>query len=416
MLLLAAFCSSDGLGQQIYTWQQIKDKFEAANPTLQAGKIGVDESKTLEVTAYLRPNPSLTGSLDQINPFSTQSSPTSGGSGYRPFAYTFPSGSISYLHEREHKRELRLESAQKGTAIAQSQQSDLERTLLFDLRSAFVQTLQAKAFLQNAIDNLKYWDKELEINKARLDAGDIAKIDQQRLILQRAQFESDYETALVNLRTAKIQLLTLMDDRTPIERFDVTGPFDFTDQIPGQDQLRTIALDHRPDLKAAMQAVDKAITDHKLAVANGSTDPTFSVDAARNPPIPAYFGFSINIPLRINDRNQGEKARTELDIRKNEKQKDAAEAQVFSDVDSAYATVISTVNLLKTYKSTYLDLAGSVRDTVAFAYNRGGATLLDYLDAEKSYRDVRLAYLNLVGSFLTAGSQLNMAVGQEVIQ
>jgi cobalt-zinc-cadmium efflux system outer membrane protein len=416
LLLLAAFCSSDGLGQQIYTWQQIKDKFEAANPTLQAGKIGVDESKTLEVTAYLRPNPSLTGSLDQINPFSTQSSPTSGGSGYRPFAYTFPSGSISYLHEREHKRELRLESAQKGTAIAQSQQSDLERTLLFDLRSAFVQTLQAKAFLQNAIDNLKYWDKELEINKARLDAGDIAKIDQQRLILQRAQFESDYETALVNLRTAKIQLLTLMDDRTPIERFDVTGPFDFTDQIPGQDQLRTIALDHRPDLKAAMQAVDKAITDHKLAVANGSTDPTFSVDAARNPPIPAYFGFSINIPLRINDRNQGEKARTELDIRKNEKQKDAAEAQVFSDVDSAYATVISTVNLLKTYKSTYLDLAGSVRDTVAFAYNRGGATLLDYLDAEKSYRDVRLAYLNLVGSFLTAGSQLNMAVGQEVIQ
>jgi cobalt-zinc-cadmium efflux system outer membrane protein len=208
----------------------------------------------------------------------------------------------------------------------------------------------------------------------------------------------------------------LLDDRTPIERFDVTGPFDFTDQIPGQDQLRVLALDHRPDLKAAIQAVDKAVTDHNLAVANGSTDPTFSVDAARNPPIPAYFGFSVSIPLRINDRNQGEKARTELDIRKNERQKDAAEAQVYSDVDSAYATVISTVNLLKTYKATYLDLAASVRDTVAFAYNRGGATLLDYLDAEKSYRDVRLAYLNLVGSFLTAGSQLNMAVGQEVIQ
>ncbi len=416
MLLLTGCCASDGQAQQVFTWQQIKDKFEAANPTLQAGRIGIDESKASEITAYLRPNPNLTGSLDQINPFSTQSSPTSGGSGYRPFAYTFPSGSLSYLHEREHKRELRLESAKKGTSIAESLQSDLERTLLFDLRSAFVQTLQAKAVLQNAVDNLAYWDKELEINKARLDAGDIAKIDQQRLILQRAQFESDYETALVNLRTAKIQLLMLLDDRTPIERFDVTGPFDFTDQIPGQDQLRVLALDHRPDLKAAIQAVDKAVTDHNLAVANGSTDPTFSVDAARNPPIPAYFGFSVSIPLRINDRNQGEKARTELDIRKNERQKDAAEAQVYSDVDSAYATVISTVNLLKTYKATYLDLAASVRDTVAFAYNRGGATLLDYLDAEKSYRDVRLAYLNLVGSFLTAGSQLNMAVGQEVIQ
>jgi len=412
-----------GLGQnaalsQSYTWQQIKDKFEAANPTLQAGKIGIDESKASEVTAYLRPNPTLTGTLDQISPFWTQPSPAGGpgSSVYRPLANLFPSGSITYLHEREHKRELRLESAKKGTAIAVSLQSDLERNLLFSLRSAFVQTLPAKAVLQNAVDNLAYWDKELGINKARLDAGDIARIDQQRLILQRAQFESDYETALVNLRTAKIQLLTLLDDRTPVEKFDVTGSFDFTEQIPGQDQLRTMALDHRPDLKAAVQAVEKAVTDHKLAVANGSTDPTFGVDAARNPPIPSYFGFSVSIPLRINDRNQGEKARTQLDIRKNEKQKDAAEAQVFSDVDSAYAVVMSTVKLLKTYKTTYLDLAGSVRDTVAFAYNRGGATLLDYLDAEKNYRDVRLAYLNLVGSFLTAGGQLNMAVGQEVIQ
>jgi outer membrane protein, heavy metal efflux system len=416
-LLLAGCLAPSGWAQQTYTWQQIRDKFETVNPTLQAGRIGIDESKANEVTAYLRPNPNLTGTLDQINPFSTQPPPNgSGGSSYSPFAYALPSASISYLHERQHKRELRLESAKKGTAIAESQQNDLERTMLFDLRSAFVQTLQAKAVLQNAADNLDYWDKELQISKDRLDAGDIAKVDQQRLILQRSQFESDYQTALVNLRTAKIQLLMLLNDRTPIETFDVTGPFDFVEQIPGQDVLRQLALDNRPDLKAAIQSVDKAITDHKLAVANGSTDPTFSMDAARNPPIPVYIGFSISIPLRINDRNQGEKARTELDIRKNERQKDAAEAQVFSDVDSAYTTVISTVNLLKTYKTTYLGLAASVRDTVSFAYNRGGATLIDLLDAEKNYRDVRLAYLNLVGSFLIAGSQLNMAVGHEVIQ
>ena len=104
-----------------------------------------------------------------------------------------------------------------------------------------------------------------------------------------------------------------------------------------------------------------------------------------------------------------------MDIRKNQREKDAAEAQVFSDVDSAYASVISTIALLKSYKANYLEVASSVRDTVQFAYNRGGATLLDYLDAEKNYRDVRLAYLNLVGSFLTAGGQLNMAVGHEVI-
>jgi outer membrane protein, heavy metal efflux system len=413
--LLAAGClASQAFAQQSFTWQQIKDKFEAANPTLQAGRIGVDESKANEITAYLRPNPDFSLSLDG---FSIK--PNSGI--YRPLSGVSAQPGFSYLHERAHKRELRLESAQKGTAIAESQESDLERNLLFSLRSAFVQTLLAKAVLQNAEDNLAYWDRELKITQDRFAAGDIAKVDQRRLVLQRSQFESDYQNALVSLRTAKIQLLTLLNDRTPIERFDVTGLFDFKDTIPGQDQLRQMALDNRPDLKAAVQSVDKAITDHKLAVANGSTDPTFSAwftnnSSNNNPFGQQTIGASVDIPLRIFDRNQGEKARTELDIRKNQRQRDAAEAQVFSDVDSAYATVISTVALLKTYKETYLAVAAEVRDTVQFAYNRGGATLLDYLDAEKSYRDVRLAYLNLVGSFLTAGGQLNMAVGKEVIQ
>ncbi len=406
MLLLIA---SAALAQQSYTWQQIKEKFEAANPTLQAGRIGIDESKANEITAYLRPNPDFSVGADQFALF--------GVSPYRPFSQVLESASMSYLHERAHKRELRLESAKKGTTIAESQQADLERTLLFNLRSAFVQALQAKAILENAKENLAYWNHELQINNERLKAGDIAQIDYKRQLLTRAQFDVDLETAQVNLRTAKIQLLTLLNDRTPIERFDVTGKFDYTDQIPGQDELRKIALDNRPDLRAAIQSVDKAVTDHKLAIANGSTDPTFSMDAARNPPgLDAYIGFSISIPLRIFDRNQGEKARTELDITKNQRQQAASQAQVFSDVDTAFETVQSTLNLLKPYKTEYLTTAEEVRDTVSFAYKRGGATLLDYLDAEKSYRDVHLAYLTLVGTFLTAGGQLNMAVGREVIE
>jgi outer membrane protein, heavy metal efflux system len=408
--LLAVGCvASPAVAQQAYTWQQIKDKFETVNPTLQAGRIGVDESKANEVTSFLRPNPTANLLADQFAIFGTTP--------YRPLSQILESATVNYLHERNHQRELRLESAKKGTTIAESQQADLERTLLFNLRTAFVQILQQKELLQNAKDNLAYWDHELDISNERLKAGDIAKVDYQRLVLARAQFEADYEDSLVNVRTAKIQLLTLLNDRTPIERFDVTGKYDFTDQIPGQDELRKIALDNRPDLRAAVQSVDKAVTDHKLAVANGSTDPTFGVDFGRNPPgLDAYVGFSVSIPLRIFDKNQGEKARTELDIRKNQRQQTAAEAQVFSDVDSAYETVLSSLNLLKAYKQKYLTVAADVRDTVQFAYNRGGATLLDYLDAEKSYRDVRLAYLNLVGSFLTAGGQLNMAVGHEVIE
>jgi len=218
------------------------------------------------------------------------------------------------------------------------------------------------------------------------------------------------------LRTAKIQLLMLLNDRTPVEQFDVTGMFDFSEQIQPQEELRRLAMDNRPDLKAAMQSVDKAQTDHRLAIANGSVDPTFSADFARNPPIPVYFGIGVSIPLRIFDRNQGEKLRTEQDITRNERLRDAATAQVFSDVDSAYATIESNLTLLRPYREVYLKEAVEVRDTVSFAYTRGGASLLDFLQAQQDYRSTRLNYLNLVGSYLTAAAQVNLAVGQEVIQ
>ena len=414
-ILVAGFLTAMALAQSPFTWQQIRDKFEAANPTLKAAQLNIEESHAAEVTAYLRPNPDFTGTLDQLNPLTTIASPVSGNSVYRPFANTLPFASVSYLHEREHKRELRLESAQKSTDIAASTYSDQDRTLLFNLRNAFVQTLQAKAVRENARENLDYWDRELAVNRNRFQAGDLAQVDLDRLELQRVQFESDLETATVNLRTAKIQLLTLLNDRTPIEQFDVTGPFDFIDRLMPMEELQDLALEARPDLKAAVQSVELAKTNHQLAVADGSTDPTFSVDLARNPPIPAYFGVSVSIPLRIFDRNQGEKARTEVDIGRNERLRDATQAQVFGDVDSAYVTLAGALNLLRPYRDKYLKLAEDSRNRISFSYQNGGASLLDYLDAEKAYRDTRLAYLNLIGSYLTAAAQMNMAVGREVI-
>lgn len=400
--------------QTALTWQQIEDKFEAANPTLKSARMSIDESKAEEITAFLRPNPNFTFSTDgtQLTPY---------GGVYRPFVGTQFASTISYLHERAHKRESRLESAQRTTDVAVSAYSDQERNLIFNLRSAFVQTLQAKAILQNAKENLAYWDHELEIDRKRLAAGDLAQIDVDRLELQRVQFESDYETAIVSLRTAKIQLLMLLNDRTPIEQFDVNGPFDFTDRLMTMEEFRNIALDERPDLKEAVQNVELAKVNHQLAVANGSTDPTFSVWWTRNPSFNNPYdnntiGASFSIDLRIFDRNQGEKLRTEIDIRRNERLRDAAQAQVFNDVDSAYVTLESGLNLLRPYKARYLKLASDTRDRVSISYKNGGSSLLDYLDAEKAYRDVRLAYLNLIGSYLTAAAQMNMAVGREVLQ
>ncbi len=395
------------------TWEQVRLRFEQNNPTLLADKLSIDESRAEEITAFLRPNPQLTLLADgtQIAPHKDV---------WEPFAGTFESPSLSYLHERRHKRELRLESAKKATLIAESSHADLERTLLFNLRSAFVSTLQAKAVLQLAKDNLAYYDHVLDISRTRFQAGDIAQIDLDRLELQRVQYESDLQTAEENLQTAKIQLLTLLNDRTPIAQLDVTGTYDFNDQLLPRDEFRKIAMDTRPDLKATIEAVDKAQTDHKLAVANGSTDPTLSAWYTHNSSTNNPFGIntagvSVSIPLRIFDRNQGEKLRTQLDIRRNERLRDATEAQVYSDVDSSYATVDSNLILLRPYKAKYLQQSVRVRDTITFSYQHGGASLLDFLNAEAEYRTVQLAYLNLVGSYLSAAAQLNLAVGREVI-
>jgi len=402
------------LCQQSLTWEQVRAKFEANNPTLKAAELNIQESRANEITAYLRPNPNFSMLAD-----GTQLVPYQGV--WQPISGTDYSPNVSYLHERQHKRELRRESAQKATGIATSQYTDQDRTLLFTLRSVFVQTLQQKALLALAKADLDYYDHVLSISSERFRVGDIAKIDFDRLELQRVQYESDLETARVGLLTAKIQLLQLLNDRTPAEQFEVTGPFEFVDQPLSLDDLHRMAIETRPDLKAAIQAVDKAKTDHRLAIANGSVDPTWDVWYTYNPSFNNPFdkhtiGGSVSIPLRIFDRNQGEKLRTLLDIRLNERQADAARAQVFSDVNTAYANVDSNVILLRPYKAKYLAQAVRVRDTMTYSFQRGQASLLDFLNAESDYRNVQRNYLTLIGSYLTSAAQLNEAVGREAIQ
>jgi outer membrane protein, heavy metal efflux system len=399
--------------QSGYTWEQIKIKFEIANPALKADANGVDELKAEEITAYLRPNPQFSLTVDgtQLVPHDSILKPLRG-------TYVVPN--FSYLHEREHKRELRLESAKEATRIGGSLHEDLERNLLYSLRSAFVQTLEAKAVPELARADLEYYDKIIEISRARFKDGDLAQIDLDRIELLRVQYESEIQTAIVNLRTQKIALLQLLNDRTPLDQFDVNGPFDFTSNLNSLDDFRQQALDDRPDLRAAMQGIEQAKTNHQLAISNGSTDPTFGAwytynSSNNNPNGIDTLGLSVSIPLRIFDRNQGEKKRTLIDIDRNQNLTDVARAQVFSDVDSAYEQVQSNILLLVPYRDKYKDQATRVRDTVTYAYQHGGASLMDFLNAQSDYRIVHLAYLQLVGAYLTAAGQLNLAVGREVI-
>ena len=408
-----ALCWLPAQAQQALTWDELKTRLLAANPQLKADALAVDEMKSAETTAALRPNPQFTELTD-----GTQIARHNGV--WQPLSGTSYQSQVSYLHERDHKRELRQQSAQQGTQISALAHEDLKRNLLFNLRTLYIQTLQAKEVLRLAKDDLAYYDHIIEISRDRFKSGDLAQIDLDRIELLRVQYESELEQAKVNLRTAKIQLQQMLNDKTPVEQFDVVGLFAFSPDLKPLEDYRQMALDARPDLQAALKAVEQAETNHKLAVANGSTDPTlaawYTYNASNNNPnANQTLGLSVSVPLRIFDRNQGEKQRTLIDIDRNKQLTEAARAQVFSDVDSSYAQLQSAIQLLQPYKAKYNEQARRVRDTVTYSYQHGASSLMDFLNAQSDFRQVQLSYVQLIGSYLTAAGQLNLAAGSEVL-
>ena len=366
------------------------------------------------MTAYLRPNPGLSIPGFLVNLTGTPPDTSR-------FQNLTTSVSLDYLIERRGKRGLRRDSARAATTIATSTQTDLVRTLGFTLRTAFIQLLQAKSFLALAQDNLTDYDEVLSQNRDRLQSGDIAQVDFDRLQLQRVQYESDLQTATVNVRTAKIQLLQLLNDQTTaVEAFDVTGPYDFAEPTRPLAELRQVALIMRPDLLAARQSIDKAKVDYQLAEANGSTDPDVGATVAwsRPPDGPenVALGIGFSIPLRIFDRNQGEKAKTKIDITRNEQLSDATRTQVLSDVDSAYATLHEHRRAAAAVQG-HLSRAvhARARHRAVLLPGRAARRSSSFCRRSRTIAPVQLAYVNLIASYLNAVNQLNLAVGQEVI-
>jgi outer membrane protein, heavy metal efflux system len=396
----------------VLNWEQIKTRFVAQNLSVQAGQIGIEESKANAISAGLRPNPEFTFTTDgfQVTPH---------GGVWRPLTGVLFTPGVSQLIERQNKRQLRVDSARLATSGAGSDQQDLERTLLFSVRTAFVGALQAKALVEVTQANLQSYDNVISVNRTRFQAGDISELDFQRVELQRVQFESDLANARVNLRTAKIQLLALLNDRTPVDDFDVAGDFEYKESVILLPELRQAAVANRPDLRSALTAIEKAKADSRLAIANGTADPVVGGWYSRNPSFNNPFDFNtiganVSIPIRIFDKNQGEKARTTLEITRTQRLRDALLTGIYRDVDSAYAALESVRILLRSYRDKYLQESGDIRDKVSFSYSQGNATLLEFLDAQKSYRDTQVAYIGLEGNYWSALAQLSLAVGQEV--
>ena len=410
--IVAALAQSLRGQTTVLSWEQIKTRFLTQNPSVLAGQTSVEESKANEITAGLRPNPQFNLSQDGL-----QLTPSAGT--WRPLTGIVITPGVSMLVERQNKRGRRVDSARLATSGAGSDQEDLQRTLLFAVRTAFLNTLQAKALVELTQASLQSYDQAIDANRTRFQAGDISELDFQRVEIQRVQFESDLASARVNVRTAKIQLLALLNDRTTVDAFDVAGNFEYRESILQLPELRQTAVANRPDLRSAETAIEKAKADNRLAVANGTADPVIAAWYARNPSFNNPFdsntlGTSVSIPIRIFDRNQGEKTRTALEITRTGRLREALLAGIYRDVDSAYAAVESVRTLVRPFQDKYLQESSEIRDKVSFSYSQGNATVLEFLDAQKSYRDTQVAYVGLVGSYWSALAQLSVAVGQEV--
>jgi cobalt-zinc-cadmium efflux system outer membrane protein len=384
------------------TLPQVLDLAHRSNPTLLSAAQHLAAVRAQEVTAGLRQNPNLTAAGQMV----TLSPDDANGP-------DFYSVGAQRLFERGNKRQLRVDTARSTTALTGFQLDDQRRQTDLAIRQAFSRMLYARQARDISRDNLEGYSKTVALMKVRLDAGDIDQTDFDRIELQLAGFESDRDNAELTLRQASIALQNLIGIAKPREDFDITGNLDPPPVAITLDALRTAALAGRPDLKAAQTQVDVDIASAKLAVANGTSDPIVEADFERTGHANT-FGANVNIPLRIFDRNQGEKERTRYEVESSRLALIAAQNQVLSDVDSAWAGYQTAQVQSERYRSKYLAEAAHVRDNLEFSYRNGNSTLLDYLSALSDYRLVNLAALNAKLQLLLSIEQLSYAAHTEI--
>ncbi len=375
------------------------------NHNLKAARSTIQQDQALEITANLRPNPVLT--LDaQFLPIFQPSEFTSE---YIDETAQFDAG-IAYLFERGKKRQHRLQAAQDVTAQAKSLVTDNERTLTFNVASQFVSVQLAESTLDLALQDMKSFQNTVDISQARYNAGDISEGDFLKIKLQMLQFQQDVAQAQLSKVQALVGLRQLLGYETVPEDFDVSSDFDYIPVHMKLEDLQSKALMNRPDFRAAQQGVIAAKSQYELAKANGKVDVTGTADydhvSATN--TASFFG---SLQLPIFNRNQGEIARTNYVINQAQEQELAASDQVMSDVLTAYEGVRENDLVVTQYRSGYLDAAQQSRDITEYSYKRGAASLLDYLDAERSYRAIQLNYRQSLAAYLTAVEQLREAVG-----
>jgi len=377
----------------------------ANNPNLNATRTQIDQNHAQEITANLRPNPTLSGDsqfLPIFNPsqFTTDTLDT---------LSQFDVG-VGYLFERGGKRKHRLQAAKDTTAVTQSQVADAERTLTFNVAQQFINALLAKSNLNFATMDLDSFQQTVNISQERYKAGDISEGDLLKIKLQLLTFQTDVAGARVAKAQALITLRQLMGYTSVPRDYDVAGDLAYEPLKAGLDDLQARALSDRPDLRAARQGVTAAQSQIALARANAKQDVNASMNVSHVGGASSASWF-VSVPLPIFDRNQGEIKRTMFAATQSTLTATSAEETVMTDVRNAWEAATSNQEIVELYTSGYLKQAQDSRDITDYAYKGGAATLLDLLDAERSYRLVQLGYRQALANYMLGLEQLRQAVG-----
>jgi cobalt-zinc-cadmium efflux system outer membrane protein len=388
------------------TLKEALELVRARNPLLLAARQHLQAVQANEVTAGLRPNPVLTSANEDFNVFNPNQFNIANRQEF--------TDNVSQLIERGHKRQLRVEDARAATQVARDSYRDAERQLELAVKTSFVAMLLAKSNLQLAQENLQDYKETVRLNEIRLKAGDISPTDFDRIKIEQVRFENDLLNAQLSLDQARVQLESLLGYTALPEKFDVQGELVAPELAYTLAELGEKGMANRPDYMAARDSVIKAQNDVRLADANGATDVAVGGEYKRNGP-DNTLGFTIAFPLRFFDRNQGEKLRTRHDLDASRSAEVAARTTVLADVAQAYQAYHSAMRLAQLYSQDYLQRARDVRNHIEFSFRNGGASLLDYLDAVRSYREVELAARSARAQAMLAVHQLSFATGTELL-
>ena len=401
------FLAASGTGQTttLISLDQAIPLALAHNHNLLATRTQILQNQAQEITANLRPNPTL-GMDSQFVPFF---SPQDFSGTNLNQTQQFDVG-ISYLFERGHKRQRRLQAARDQTAVTRAQVTDAERTLIFNVGQQFISVLLAESTLQFALQDLQSFQQTVEIAEAQFKAGYIGEADYLKIKLQLLQFQTDVSSARLAKAQALVGLRQFLGYNAVPADYDVIGELEYEPLTAKVEDLQAKALRERPDYRAAELGVTAANSQVQLAKANAKVDVNGTYDFTHVSGENTASLFA-NFELPIFSRNQGEIARTRYALTAAQEQEQAAGDTVLSDVSNAYEAVKSNDTVVQLYTSGYLNQAQDSRDISEYAYKRGAASLLDFLDAERSYRAIQLAYRQALASYMTAMEQLKEAVG-----